>query len=130
MPLRFGNKFLAAIREVDALCEVVRHFPGTEVIHVEGSVDPKRDRETVEVELILADMESLEKRLEKTRNAARTGDKEKLKEVMVAEKILSALKAGKLSVVDAANQSQDWQLRDGFLQVANNKVIVLATLAG
>ncbi|MDD5751119.1 MAG: redox-regulated ATPase YchF, partial [Candidatus Peribacteraceae bacterium] len=92
-----GNKFLAAIREVDALCEVVRLFPGSDVIHVEGSVDPKRDRETVEVELILSDLDSLEKRVEKTRNAARTGDKEKQKEVHVAEKILAALKAGNLA---------------------------------
>ncbi|MDD5623613.1 MAG: redox-regulated ATPase YchF [Candidatus Peribacteraceae bacterium] len=92
-----GNKFLAAIREVDALCEVVRLFPGSDVIHVEGSVDPKRDRETVEIELILSDIEALEKRLEKARNAARTGDKEKQKEVIVLDKFLNTLKAGQLA---------------------------------
>jgi hypothetical protein len=93
-----GNKFLAAIREVDALCEVVRIFPGSDVIHVEGSVDPKRDRETVETELEIADLESLEKRLEKVRNVARSGDKERQKEVHVAEKLLAALKAGTLAI--------------------------------
>lgn len=93
-----GNQFLAAIREVDALCEVVRLFPGSDVIHVEGSVDPRRDRETVETELEIADLEALEKRMEKTRNAARTGDKEKQKEVTMAEKLLAALKAGQLAI--------------------------------
>jgi GTP-binding protein YchF len=93
-----GNKFLAAIREVDALCEVVRLFPASDVIHVEGSIDPRRDRETVETELMIADLESLEKRLEKIRGAARTGDKEKQKEVMISEKFLTALKAGNLAI--------------------------------
>ncbi|MDD4627781.1 MAG: redox-regulated ATPase YchF [Candidatus Peribacteraceae bacterium] len=93
-----GNKFLAAIREVDALCEVVRLFPGNDVIHVEGSVDPARDRETVEVELILSDMDSLEKRQKKLQSEARTGDKEKVKELVVLEKILTALKAGQMAI--------------------------------
>jgi len=89
-----GNQFLAAIREADAICEVVRLFEGGDVIHVEGSVDGKRDRETVETELCLADLDVLERRIEKVRGAARTGDKEKQRELVLMEKLLAALKAG------------------------------------
>lgn len=92
-----GNQFLAAIREVDAICEVVRLFPGSDVIHVEGSIDGKRDRETVETELALADLDVLERRVEKVRSAARTGDKEKQRELILIEKLLAALKAGTLA---------------------------------
>ncbi|OGJ78240.1 redox-regulated ATPase YchF [Candidatus Peribacteria bacterium RIFOXYB1_FULL_57_12] len=92
-----GNQFLAAIREADAICEVVRLFQGGDIIHVEGSVDGKRDRETVETELILADLDVLERRVEKVRAAARTGDKEKQREQLLIEKLLAALKAGQLA---------------------------------
>ncbi|MFH1444404.1 MAG: redox-regulated ATPase YchF [Candidatus Peregrinibacteria bacterium] len=92
-----GNQFLAAIREADAICEVVRLFPGSDVTHVEGSVDGKRDRETVETELCLADLDVLERRLEKVRGAARTGDKEKQRELALMEKILVSLKTGQLA---------------------------------
>ena len=123
-----GNKFLAAIREVDALCEVVRLFPGSDVIHVEGSVDPKRDRETVEVELILSDLESLEKRLEKTRNAARTGDKEKLKEVTVAEKILATLKAGNLAITVPLSAEEEL-IAQSFNLLTRKPVLYAANVA-
>jgi GTP-binding protein YchF len=89
-----GNAFLAAIREVDAICHVVRLFEDGDVIHVEGSVHPRRDRETIETELCLADLESCEKRLEKIRNAARTGDKEKALQCTLLEKLKSALEKG------------------------------------
>src|SRR3990167_9033907 len=65
-----GNAFLSHIREVDAICHVVRVFEGGDIIHVEGSIDPKRDREVIEMELILADLQSLEKRVEKGRKPA------------------------------------------------------------
>lgn len=92
-----GNKFLAAIREADAICEVVRLFEGGDIIHVEGSVDGKRDRETVETELQLADLESLERRIEKARGAARSGDQEKQRELTLIEKLLAALKSGQMT---------------------------------
>jgi hypothetical protein len=90
-----GNQFLAAIREVNAICHVVRLFESGDILHVEGSVDPKRDRETIETELALADLEIVEKRLDKSAGGARTGDKEKMKEVAVLEKIKKALAEGK-----------------------------------
>src|SRR3989338_2453454 len=61
-----GNQFLSHIREVDAVCEVIRVFPDNDVIHVDGSVDGKRDVATIETELILADLQTLEKRIGKT----------------------------------------------------------------
>ncbi len=90
-----GNKFLSHIREVDAICHVVRAFGGTDIIHVEGTVDPQRDREIIETELILADLDSLTKRLDKIQGAARSGDKNKIIEQEVAVKILSALNENK-----------------------------------
>ncbi len=71
-----GNKFLSHIREVDAVCHVLRCFDGGEVTHVEGSVDPVRDAEIVETELLLADLEAMERRFETTEKRAKGGDKE------------------------------------------------------
>ncbi len=92
-----GNKFLSHIREVDAICHVVRIFEGGDIIHVEGSVDPKRDRETIETELALADLESLRKRIEKIQGAARSGDKDKVAELAIAQKLEKHLAEGKMA---------------------------------
>ena len=90
-----GNKFLAHIREVDAVIHVLRCFEGGDVTHVEGSVDPIRDAETVETELMLADLDSLEKRLTNTQKKAKGGDKEAQEQLTVMEPALEALRAGK-----------------------------------
>ncbi|MFA5041161.1 MAG: redox-regulated ATPase YchF [Bdellovibrionales bacterium] len=90
-----GNQFLANIREVDAIVHVVRCFEGGDVTHVEGSVDPIRDVETVETELMLADLESLEKRLNSTQKKAKTGDKESQELFSVMEPVVAALREGK-----------------------------------
>ena len=71
-----GNQFLGHIREVDAIAHVLRCFPDGDVVHVEGSVDPIRDAETVETELMLADLESLERRALQMAKRARGGDRE------------------------------------------------------
>src|SRR5918911_1957901 len=71
-----GNKFLANIRETDAIVHVVRCFDDPDVVHVMGSVDPVRDREVIEFELALADLTGVEKRLDRTQRAAKTGDAE------------------------------------------------------
>ncbi len=92
-----GNAFLSHIREVDAICQVVRVFQGSDVIHVEGTVDPKRDRDTIETELILADLQSLTKRTEKIRKAAQTGDKEKKIELFACEKLMQTLQSGSVA---------------------------------
>lgn len=89
-----GNQFLANIREVDAIVHVLRCFEG-EVTHVEGSVDPLRDAETVETELMLADMESLEKREPALQKRVRSGDKEAIGQLAMMGPLLEALRAGR-----------------------------------
>jgi GTP-binding protein YchF len=90
-----GNKFLSNIRETDAIVHVVRCFEDPDVTHVMGAVDPARDRDVIEFELALADLATLEKRLDKTRRAARTGDKESVAELPALEKAYEYLKEGK-----------------------------------
>ncbi len=85
-----GNKFLSHIREVDAIVHVVRCFEDKNIVHVEGSVDPKRDIETINLELILADMDVLERKLARSLKALK-GDKSLQKEIDVLEKIKNAL---------------------------------------
>ncbi len=89
-----GNQFLANIREVDAIIHVLRCFEA-DVTHVEGTVDPIRDAETVDTELMLADLESLERRVDATTKKARGGDKEAKLLLAVMEPVLAALRDGK-----------------------------------
>src|SRR5450631_3136660 len=90
-----GNQFLAHIREVDAIIHVLRCFEDTDVTHVEGSIDPLRDAEVVETELMLADLESLEKRLIAAQKKARGGDKESVAAVALMEPLVTALQEGR-----------------------------------
>ena len=90
-----GNQFLGYIREVDAIAHVLRCFPDGEVVHIEGSVDPIRDAETVETELMLADLESLERRVVQMVKRARGGDRAARVQLDVAETVLAALRDGR-----------------------------------
>lgn len=90
-----GNQFLANIRETDAVIQVVRCFEDENVHHVEGSVDPIRDIETIQIELALADLASVERRIEKAARSAKSGDKDAKKETTVLEKILPVLEEGR-----------------------------------
>ena len=90
-----GNQFLGHVREVDAMAHVLRCFPDGDVVHVEGSVDPIRDAETVETELMLADLESLERRVLQMAKRARGGDREAKGQLDVAETVLAALRHGR-----------------------------------
>jgi ribosome-binding ATPase len=76
-----GNQFLAHIREVDAICNVVRCFEDPDVVHVDGSVDPVRDIEVITTELVLKDLETAEKRVERSQRAAKSGDKDLVREL-------------------------------------------------
>lgn len=89
-----GNQFLANIREVDAIVHVLRCFEDGDITHVEGSVDPIRDAETVETELMLADLDGLEKRAVGLTKRARGGDKEAAAQMALIEPMLAALQAG------------------------------------
>jgi len=90
-----GNQFLAHIRDVDAIIHVLRCFEGGDVTHVEGSVDPLRDAEIVETELMLADLDSLEKRVANAQKKAKSGDKELQEQIVVMELAIAQLQAGK-----------------------------------
>jgi ribosome-binding ATPase len=90
-----GNKFLANIRETDAIIHVVRCFEDEDVTHVMGGVNPVRDREVIEFELALADLGTVEKRLDRTKRAARTGDKEAVAELPVLERAFAFLTEGR-----------------------------------
>jgi GTP-binding protein YchF len=90
-----GNKFLSHIREVDAILHIVRCFESSDITHVEGSVDPLRDIETIETELALADLETVLASLDKSQRIARSGDKEAAARVEVLKRCQAQLDAGK-----------------------------------
>jgi len=90
-----GNQFLANIREVDAILQVVRCFEDPDVIHTMGGVDPVRDIEIITTELVLSDLEAVAKRIEKTQKKARSGDKEGIAELALLEKLSPHLNEGK-----------------------------------
>ena len=90
-----GNQFLATIRETDAVIQVVRCFEDENIIHVEGSVNPVRDIETIQIELALADLASVEKRRDKAQRTAKSGDKDAKREIEIIEKLLPVLEEGR-----------------------------------
>ena len=90
-----GNQFLANIRETDAIIHVLRCFDNDNIVHVDGSVDPIRDKETIDLELQLKDLETTEKRLERVKKAARTGNKDAQTELVLLEQVQQTLLAGK-----------------------------------
>ena len=100
-----GNQFLANIRETDAMIQVVRAFEDENIVHVEGSVDPIRDIETIQIELALADLASIEKRRDKAQRAAKSGDKDSKRDLEILDKIQPALEDGK--PVRSVNLSAD-----------------------
>ncbi|MFQ7840682.1 MAG: redox-regulated ATPase YchF, partial [Thomasclavelia spiroformis] len=90
-----GNKFLGNIRETDAICEVVRCFRDKDVTHVDGDVDPIRDIETINLELIFADLETVERRIGRLGKKAQSGDKDAKVELAILEKLKATLEANK-----------------------------------
>ncbi|MEO1960158.1 MAG: GTPase, partial [Paracoccus sp. (in: a-proteobacteria)] len=90
-----GNQFLANIREVDAIVHVLRCFEDGDVTHVEGRVDPIADAEVIETELMIADMESIERRLTNLARKLKGGDKEALQQQVLLQRALEALEAGR-----------------------------------
>ncbi|MCB0469554.1 MAG: redox-regulated ATPase YchF, partial [Flavobacteriaceae bacterium] len=89
-----GNQFLANIRETDAILHVLRCFDNDNIVHVDGSVNPIRDKETIDIELQLKDLETVEKKLDKVKRAAKTGNKEAQKEEAILDKIKAGLETG------------------------------------
>ena len=90
-----GNKFLANIRETDAIIHVLRCFDDDNIVHVDDNIDPVRDKETIDIELQLKDLEAVDKRLDKVKKASRTGDKSAIKELAVFTRVKEALESSK-----------------------------------
>ncbi len=109
-----GNKFLSHIREVDSIAQVVRCFENPNVVHVDGSIDPLRDIETINLELIFSDLETLEKRLDRARKALKA-DKKAQAEIDALEKIKSVLEAGKCARTVELTEEEQELIKDTFL---------------
>lgn len=108
-----GNQFLGHIRQVDAVLHVVRCFEDENIVHVDGSIDPLRDLEVITMELVMADLETVDKRLVKTRNQAKSGDKKIIAEVAFLEKIQKILDDGQPArLVEPENEAQKLLLRE------------------
>ena len=109
-----GNKFLSHIRETDAICEVVRCFDDSNIVHVDGSVDPVRDIETINLELIFADLETVEKRLDRAKKLIKA-DKKYQEEIDVWEKIKRVLEDGKSARILEYTEEELVIIKDAFL---------------
>ncbi len=109
-----GNKFLSHIRETDAICEVVRCFEDSNIIHVDGSVNPIRDIETINLELVFADLETVEKRLDRAKKLIKA-DKKYQEEIEVWEKIKKALEGGKSARTLEYTEEELEIIKDAFL---------------
>lgn len=123
-----GNQFLANIREVDAIVHVVRCFEDSNVVHVDGSIDPLRDIETINLELVFSDLEILERRIAKVTKTARM-DKEAAKELAFLEKVKAHLEEGQLAItLETENEDEDAWLATNNLLTAK-PVIYAANVA-
>ena len=107
-----GNKFLANIRETDAIVQVVRCFENDDIVHVAGKVDPISDIEIINMELIFADMESIEKAIQKVQRIAKSGDKEAAARMTLLQKVLAELEEGKLVRLMDLSDDELKELRD------------------
>src|SRR5690625_560727 len=122
-----GNKFLSHIREVDAIVHVVRCFQDEDITHVDGSVDPVRDIEVINLELMLSDMELLQRRLDRTQRAAK-GDKGLVAEVKLIERILNTLEeGGSIRGLDLAEEEN--KILRSFNLLSNKPVIYVANIS-
>lgn len=118
-----GNKFLANIRETDAIIHVLRCFEDPNVVHVDGSVDPVRDKEIIDIELQLKDLESIEGRIAKVQRAAKAGDKDAKREYDVLMRVKDALEQGK-SARTVTLESDDEQKFFKELQLLTGKPVL------
>ncbi|MHB9144964.1 MAG: redox-regulated ATPase YchF [Symbiobacteriia bacterium] len=123
-----GNKFLAHIREVDAIAHVVRCFEDSDVTHVEGSVDPLRDIETINLELILADMESIERRRDRSQKVAKSGDAKAAAEFALLERLHAAFDKGlPARALDCSEEERS--ILDQFHLLSAKPVLYVANVA-
>lgn len=123
-----GNKFLSHIREVAAIVHVVRCFKDDNIVHVDGSVSPVRDIETINLELIFSDIEVMERRMEKTIKAARSGDKKAKEELELQEKIKAHLEAGNpVRIMDLSDDEKN--LVNDYFLLTSKPVLYVANIS-
>ncbi|MBO5215351.1 MAG: redox-regulated ATPase YchF [Clostridia bacterium] len=122
-----GNKFLSHIREVDAIVHVVRCFADSNIIHVDGSIDPIRDIETINLELVLSDLESVKKRLEKAEKLVKTGEKSYIEEAELLRKLYETLESGR-SIRTIALSDEEKAMVNGFFLITSKPVIYCANI--
>ena len=122
-----GNKFLSHIRETDAIAEVVRCFEDSNITHVDGKIDPIRDIETINLELVFADIETLEKRLDKAKKMLKA-DKKYQQEIDLLEKILDTLEEGKSARTLEFNEEEQVLVKDMFL-LTTKPILYIANIS-
>ncbi len=123
-----GNQFLGNIRECNAIIHVLRCFDNDNIVHVDGSVDPIRDKETIDIELQLKDLETVEKRLEKVKKAAKTGNKEAQVEAALLERIREALLQAKSARTIVAQNNDEEELLEDFQLITAKPVLYVCNV--
>ena len=122
-----GNKFLSHIREVDSIVEVVRCFENPNVVHVDGEINPTRDIETINLELIFADIETIDKRLDKAKKQLKADKKAQL-EIDVLEKIKNTLEAGKAARTVELNEEEKELIKDVYF-LTSKPILYIANVS-
>lgn len=118
-----GNQFLGNIRETDAILHVLRCFDNDNIVHVDNSVNPVRDKETIDIELQLKDLEAVEKKIDKTKRAAKTGNKDAQKELAVLEKLQEGLEAAvSVRAIEFSNDDREVYVKP--LQLITDKPVL------
>ncbi|MHC5201693.1 redox-regulated ATPase YchF [Myroides sp. LJL119] len=123
-----GNQFLGNIRECNAIIHVLRCFDNDNIVHVDGNVNPVRDKETIDIELQLKDLDTVEKRLEKVKKAAKTGNKEAQVEAGLLERIRQALLEGKSARVIQVDNQDEQELFDAFQLITAKPVLYVCNV--
>lgn len=124
-----GNQFLSHIREVDAIVHVVRCFEDENVVHFEGSVDPLRDIETINLELILADMDVLDRRLQKTKKSGKSGDKALIAEAAFLERLMEHLESGECARSFEIEREDEKEIFDSINLLTAKPVLYAANVS-
>ena len=123
-----GNQFLGNIRECNAIIHVLRCFDNDNIIHVDGNINPIRDKETIDIELQLKDLDTVEKRLEKVKKAAKTGNKEAQVEADLLERIRTVLLEGKSARVITPNSVDEERLLEDFQLLTTKPVLYVCNV--
>ena len=123
-----GNQFLGNIRECNAIIHVLRCFDNDNIVHVDGNVNPIRDKETIDIELQLKDLETVEKRLEKTNRAAKTGNKEAQAEKALLDRIRETLLQGKSARIVVPQNQDEEELMEEFQLITLKPVLYVCNV--